>query len=125
MAYPEREIEVGTLRWQVQICTRVQAPAPGGTGIVETLSVVAIVHADIQPIGALAFWGSTQVDTPVTHRIVIRWQDYLDNTLVIVRQATRPDAGSTRTETFRIRRVKEIGGRKRFVEIEAELERAP
>jgi head-tail adaptor len=138
------EPAIGTLRWQVNICTRSQAPAlnfpfgfvsgllagfgqPFGdaqVGIVETITVVATVHADVQAIGALTFWNTQQTDTPVTHRIRMRWQDYLDNTHVIQRTTARPSDGSSRTETFRIRRIKELAGRKRFVEIEAELENA-
>lgn len=118
----EGDIPLGTLRWPVTIAQRVQTP-DSGTSITETILIGQQVHADIQPIGALTFWGSMQVDTPVTHRIRMRYQNYLDNTYVIQRTTAVPDGGF-RTETFRIRRIKEIGGRKRFVEIEAELEKA-
>jgi head-tail adaptor len=117
------EVPIGRLRWPITIATRLQAPTAGGTGITETLQTVANVRAEIEAIGALTFFAAEQADRPVTHRIRMRWQDCLDITHVITRSTTRPD-GSTRTETFRIRRIKELGGRKRFVEIEAELERA-
>ena len=115
-------VAIGSLRWRVAVCSRPQAQS-GTTGIAETLVTIATVWADVQPIGALTFWSAQQTDTPVTHRIRMRWLDYLDNTHVITRASTRPD-GSTRTEVFRVRRIKELGGRKRFVEIEAELETA-
>lgn len=116
----EIEVPLGSLRWVVTLAKRVQAPS--GTGIVETLTNPIQVHANIQSVGAIAFWGSMQVDTPVTHKITIRWQPYLDNTYVVVREQLQQD-GSVRKETFRIRRIKELNGRKRFIEIEAELEK--
>jgi len=61
------------------------------------------------------------VDTPITHRIVIRWLDWIDTTHVILRNTTRPN-GSVRSEIFRIRRMKEIDGRQRFLELECEQE---
>lgn len=117
------EVPIGKLRWPVQIATRVQVPTVGGTGITETLTIVANVRADIQAIGALTFFGAQQTDIPVTHKIRMRWQDYLDITHVILRTTTRPD-GTSRTETFRIRRIAEMGGRKRFVSLDVELEKA-
>ena len=95
--------------------------APIGTGIDETIIGVT-VHADVQAVGGLTFWGAEQTDTPITHRIFMRWHDYLDQTKVVVRDTLRPDS-TTRREIFRVRRMKELGGRKRFVMIEAELEK--
>ena len=37
--------------------------------------------------------------------------------------SSRPTDGTNRTELYRVRRVKEIAGRKRFIELEVELER--
>ena len=122
MAAREDEVAIGSLRWLVTINKRVQAP-DSGTGIAETLQLVATVYADIQPVGALTFYGAQQVDTPVTHWIIMRWQPYLDNTNAIQRVTQLP-GGASRTETFRIRRIRELSGRKRFVRIEAELEKA-
>lgn len=118
----EDEIPIGSLRWRVRINKRVQAPDTG-TGIAETLQKVADVHADVQPVGALTFYGAQQTETPITHFIVMRWQPYLDNTNIITRLTQLP-GGASRTETFRIRRIREMAGRKRFVRIEAELEAA-
>lgn len=118
---PEQEIRIGSLRWLVTLAQRVQTPS--GTSITETIARPVQVHASIESVGALTFWSGQQVDSPVTHKIVMRFQSYLDNTYVILRETVLAD-GTPRTETFRIRRIKEIGGRKRFVEIEAELEKA-
>lgn len=144
MPNEDPHVDIGRLRWRVTLAERVQTPqiAPGpttatliGTGITETLAgsddleavgvpentVGITVHADVQAVGGLTFWGAEQTDTPITHRIFMRWHDYLGQTKVVVRDTLRPD-GTTRREIFRVRRIKELGGRKRFVMIEAELE---
>ena len=121
----DRDVPIGSLRWPVLLARRAQVP-DGFVGIAEFFEFGETVRADIQPIGGLTFWtaaaGNEQTDTPVTHRILMRWVDYLDQTQVIIR-ATRRLNRSIRTELFRVRRIKELNGRKRFVEIEAELER--
>ena len=114
------EVEIGALRWPVDIAQRIQT-ASGTNTLEESLGPITRVMADVQPIGALTFYAGQQTDRPVTHRIRCRFLDWIDETYVIVRRTQRRD-GTTRTEVFRIRRVKEIDGRKRFVEIEAEQE---
>jgi head-tail adaptor len=120
---PSDKVTIGQLRWRVVIANRTQMAAIDGPGIVEDLFRNQSVRADVQPIGTMTFYAAEQVDTPVTHRIYVRWLDYPDTTHVILRQTKRLD-GSVRTETFRIRRVQEIAGRKRFLRFDAELERA-
>jgi head-tail adaptor len=115
-------VRIGRLRWRVTLVSRDQVAQVTGTGIDESLIGLAKIYADIQPIGALTFWGNEQTDGPFSHRIFLRWVDYLDQTFAIVRTSYRAD-GQGRTEIFRVRRIKELGGRKRFVLIEAELEK--
>jgi hypothetical protein len=112
---------IGTLRWPVTLYYRPQKPGPN-SAISEKLEAKARVHADIQPSYPTTHYLSAQVDTPVTHLIRLRWLDYVETTHVIMRSTRRPD-DTIRTELFRVRRVKEIAGRKRFVEFEVELER--
>ena len=108
-------IRIGRLRWQVTFAQRLQAPVDL-VNVSETISRPQVVHADIQSVSDNTYWGAAQTDTPVTHVIHMRWQDFPDNTHAIFRQTLRPD-GSTRTETFRIRKASELGGRKRFVRL--------
>jgi head-tail adaptor len=111
---------IGSLRWPVTVLTRKQIPS--GTATITEFPVDAYqTHADVQPIGAMTFYAGQQTDRPITHRITMRWLDWIDETHAIIRNTTRLD-GTIRTETFRIRRVKEVDGRKRLIEIEAELE---
>lgn len=119
---PREWIDIGTLRWPVQIYQRDQVPDTNGAGIVEQLTLIATRHARIESSRPGTFYGSEQVETPVTHFIWMRWINYPPTTYVIVRQTNLPD-GTTRKETFRVRRTKEIGGRKRFLELECELEK--
>lgn len=108
------------MRWTVVIARRDMDP-DSGTGITETFVEIARMRADVQPSGPMTFYGSAQIDTPVTHRITMRWLDGLDTTCVVLRDTRRPD-NTVRREIFRVRRVAEYEGRKRFVLIDAELE---
>jgi head-tail adaptor len=115
---------IGSLRWPVTIATREQAAAATAASaatITETLAQQQTVRADIRPIGPMTFVAGQQTDRPITHRIYIRWLDWIDMQHVILRITQRLD-GTNRVETFRIRKVGEVDGRKRFLEILAELE---
>ena len=123
---------VSRLRWRVQLGQRVQSPESSG-GITEQFQGLREIWADIQPVGAMTFWGAMQIDSPVTHRITMRWISYIDNTWAVLR-ATQPpslaesaptDQGyqAPRYEVFRVRRVLELDGRKRFTVLDCELER--
>ena len=114
------EYSISNLRWRVTIAKRVQTPAPAN-GIHERFDMIAQAWADVQPLGGLTFWSSAQTDTPVTHHIILRWVDYLDNTYAILRTSLTP-GGVKRNEVFRVRRVSEMGGRKRFTILDCELE---
>jgi len=113
---------IGTLRWLVTLCRRDQAPADD-LALRETLVPLARVHADIQPSYASTFFQSTQVDSPITHVISIRWQNYPTRADVVVRAMMLPD-GSRQMEIYAVRRTKQVGGRKRFLQMECELEHA-
>jgi hypothetical protein len=106
----------------VTLYRRDQAPGPEGA-ISESLVPIARVHADIQPSYPTTFALTAQIDTPVTHLIRVRWLDYVENCHVVMRTTWRPTDNTPRTEIYRVRRIKEVGGRKRFCEMECELER--
>jgi head-tail adaptor len=114
-------VSIGSLRWPVVIATRAQAADPDTAGILETYKDNQTVRADVQPMGPMTFYAAEQVDRPVTHKIVIRWLDWMDATCVIFRVTRRPD-GTSRIERFRVRRVMEVDGRKRFLRCDCELE---
>lgn len=111
---------IGSLRWIVTLYRRDQAPAED-LALEETLVPLATVHADIQPTYPSSFMQSTQIEAPITHMINVRWRDYEQAADVVTRSTKRPDGG-LRTELFRVRRSKEVMGRKRFIQLECELE---
>ena len=113
---------IGSLRWVVTLYAREQEPGRD-SAISEHLRPIGKVHADIQPTYPSTFWLSAQIERPITHMIRLRWQDYVDTVVVIVRTTRRPTDDTFRSEVFRVRRIKEVGGRKRFIELECELER--
>jgi len=116
-------LEIGRLRWLVTLASRVQTPDPAGPGVLETTTAPVMVHADVQAVGALTFYGGEDTGAPFTHRIFMRWHDYLDQTKAVLRTTTRLD-GTPRAEVFRVKQIKELGGRKRFVVVECVLEKA-
>jgi hypothetical protein len=114
---------IGSLKWTVSLFERREEPAEGG-GTVDVLIPLGETHADIQQLQPITSYGGMQIDTPQpTHVIRLRWLDYVEMTNIIMRSTESPIDGTTRTETFRVRRVLEVGGRKRFARIECELER--
>jgi head-tail adaptor len=114
-------VAIGTLRWRVILAERSQTPQPEGAGILEAYTELQTVRADVQPLRPMTFYAAQQTDTPVTHMITMRWVPAVDMTHAVLR-TTRLREGANRVEVFRVRRIMEIGGRKRFVKIEAELE---
>jgi SPP1 family predicted phage head-tail adaptor len=115
-------VRIGSLRWRVVLATREQAMDPSSSGILETIADKQTVRADVQPIGPLTFYAAEQVETPVTHKIIIRWLDWVDTTCVVFRVTKRPDE-SDMIERFRVRRVLPIDGRQRFLRMDCELEK--
>lgn len=114
---------IAALRWRVTLYRRDQFPGPNGA-ITEDFVPIATVQADIQPTYPSTFYNSAAIDTPISHLVRTRWADYVENTHIIMRSTMRPSDGTTRTELYRVRRLKEVGGRKRFAEFECELERS-
>ena len=115
-------VRIGSLRWRVVLATREQAMDPSSSGILETIADKQTVRADVQPIGPLTFYAAEQVETPVTHKIIIRWLDWVDTTCVVFRVTKRPDE-SDMIERFRVRRVLPIDGRQSFLRMDCELEK--
>jgi hypothetical protein len=122
-------VRIGDLRWPVMLARRRQNfdSAPG-VGIWEDYVLVQRLRAAVEPIKESTFYqvsGITEaIDIGVSHRITFRFIDYIDNTFVVIRDSLRPNS-TTRRELFRVRRVKELNGRKRFTSLDVELEQVP
>lgn len=115
------EPSIGELRWRVTLFRRAQEPDSTGPGIAETMIPIGEAWAKVQPLGAVTFYAAAQTETPVTHRIFIRWRAGLDTTHAVER-ITRSQDGTAHRELFRVRRQSDLAGRKRFLVLEAELE---
>lgn len=112
---------IGALRWRVMLYRRDQFPG-ANSALEDSYTKIATVQADVQPTYPSTFYNSVAIDIPISHLIRTRWLDYIENTNVIFRTTKRPSDGTFRTELFRVRRLKEVAGRKRFAEFEVELE---
>ena len=114
---------IGALRWTVTLARRNQPAQPTGTGIDEPWINLRRVHCCIEYLRPVTFYGALTADVPITHMISMRWTDWLDNTQAILRTTLLRDGITWRTEIYRVRRYMEVSGRKRFVDVEAQLER--
>jgi head-tail adaptor len=118
---PKDSVPIGTLRWRLTLANRVQTAESDNAGILENYVMLTTVYGNVQPIRPSTFWLAQATDSPVSHLIQMRWVSYLDNTQAVLRKTILRN-GVERFEIFRVRRIKELGGRKRLVEIEAEFE---
>lgn len=113
------------MRWLCTLAFRKEAPTIGdsATGITETIIPIAKVHCAIVPVGTMTFFGTEQLETPVTHTVYFRWLPFSDLRMfnIIVRSIVLPDL-STHHETYRVRRVGEWQGKHRFLRADCELE---
>lgn len=66
--------------------------------------------AKIEPVGAVVYSGSVQIDDKVTHRIFLRHLDGVTSDYEVV----------YRDQVFRVKRVGDVNGARRFTVLEAE-----
>jgi head-tail adaptor len=113
-------IQVGDLRWLLQFVRRSDMPDPS-TGVIENYSNLFLTWGDIRPIGTAEFIQGFELGIAVTHQIIIRWYDRLDEFTYVLRTTFRTD-GSTKNERFRINRVADVDGRQKYSLLECQLE---
>jgi SPP1 family predicted phage head-tail adaptor len=112
---------VGRLDTPVILAKRQNVPDPNSTSILEPIVGGVFVWASIEDLYRQTFYAAEQVDTPVTHRVVIRFLAWLDTTYVILRDHRLPDS-SIQRDVLRIRRLMVIP-RNRFLDMDCEMER--
>ncbi|KVF27641.1 head-tail adaptor protein [Burkholderia vietnamiensis] len=66
--------------------------------------------AKIEPVGAAVYSGSVQIDEKVTHRIYLRYLDGVTSDYEVVHRA----------QVFRVKRVGDLNGVRRFTVLEVE-----
>ena len=114
-------VRISELRYPVLLARRDQVP-DSDTGITETLANMITVRAKIEDAYPQTYYAAAQTDRPFTHMVWLRFIGWLDTTYVIIRKSFLPDL-SWRYDVLRIRRVKELNGRKRFLVLECQQER--
>jgi hypothetical protein len=114
---------LGELRWRVTLASRDETPDPNSTTLIENYNPIDDVWAKITPTVALKFIGGEQIESPVSHQIIIRWQSFTNVQAfnVVARLINQPD-GTQRQEVFRVRDVEEFEGRHRWIVMSCELE---
>ena len=123
MPMQDQPCEIGELRWLVSLASRQEVQDPDGVNLDEQYAKIADVHAKITPEVKMMMFEGENIETPITHQIIFRWQPYeaISAFDTIIRQINLPN-GEVRSEIFRIRRIEEWDGRKQFIICDAELE---
>lgn len=115
---------IGALNWRVRLVRRTQTPQETpAVSIDETHDDELLIWAQILPLGQVTYYQGVMADPSIapTHRITVRWQEYIDQTNAIVRTRIRP-SGVVIQEIFRVRRFSEVDGDNRFVTFDCQLE---
>lgn len=116
------DVRVGSLRYPVVLCRREQQPDPNSSGSVDVLANQRPAMAAIEPVGTITYLNGVQLGQEITHRITMRWRSDINVDDIIV-HAPQLSNASTRSEVYKIRRWMDKDGRKRFVQIDAVIER--
>lgn len=104
-----KEPGAGELNRRVNIRRRVDVPALD-SGLDQTFPESMPRWAKIEPAGSAVYAGSVQIDDTVTHRITVRYLDGLSNAHEIVHG----------DRVYRVKRITDMNGARRFTVIEAE-----
>lgn len=100
---------IGELNQLVKISTRSDFPVLD-TDIDSTYSGRRDRWAKIEPVGSAVYFGNMQTEAKVTHRIWIRYERGIDANVEV-------DDGQS---VYRVRRVSDLKGAKRFTVLEVE-----
>jgi len=118
----EKKLHLGELRWECILCKQQQLADPTSPAVVNQWIDQQIVYAKIEPVNMVATLLGAQLEyDKITHKITIRnTSDYLSEFTYLLREKLRDD-NSSKIEVFRLHAMKEVDGRDRFYEIDAEL----
>jgi SPP1 family predicted phage head-tail adaptor len=100
---------IGALREPIEVLRKEQVP-DGGTGIVETRTLLLRAFAQVEQVSGATYRGAAQTVEPATHRFTIRHPQIAIGTEAYLRWRGRD---------YRIRKVRDLDGSRRFLEIEA------
>ncbi|VVD76386.1 hypothetical protein PEP31012_00864 [Pandoraea eparura] len=100
---------IGELNQRIKISTRSDYPVLE-TDIASDYSGRRDRWAKIEPVGSAVYFGNAQTEVKVTHRIWIRYEHGIDANVEV-------DDGQS---VYRVRRVSDLKGAKRFTVLEVE-----
>lgn len=112
----------GTLNSRVELASNYrERPNLTDSGTNFTWDRIALVWANITPVGTQVFLNGVQTDNAITHRVTIRWRDDVQRLTKVIRESRRPD-DSLRREVYQVKRVGELNGEKQFLVIDVTQE---
>jgi len=85
-------------------------------GIDQTFDVGIDAWANIEPVGSAIFWGTQQIESGVTHRIIVR-----KSSDITEQKITGEHVVECSGLRYRVKRASDLNGSGRFVVIECEL----
>ncbi len=103
----------GELRERIQFLLRVDVPTDDGDAA-QTDTELWQCWGKMEPIGS-AYWGDTQTDERATHRFWVRWVDGHTDPASLSHGVVM----QVRGRSYRITRVTDLNGIRKFVLIEA------
>lgn len=112
---------VGDLRHLVMLATREDVNNLQTTGITERYTDLFQTWADIRPVGTQTFINGFELGVAVTHRIIIRWYDRLDEFAYVIRLTKRMD-NTTKQELFKIQRTADMDGKQVYSILDVQIE---
>lgn len=113
---------VPRLNRRVTILTRTEVESTSDMGITRLLQNSKPVYAAVVGVDSIEFTNSVNNGYEYTHKIYVRYLDYLSINHVIVHQSKLPD-GSTRTDLYKILRYSIVDGIYFYTELECVLEK--
>ncbi len=99
-------MEIGKLRQRVQIQTYSEIQ-DATFKTLKTFTTIATVFAEIKPVKGYVTFDTKQIDQTVTHKVTIRYQPYITSENWLYMNSRR----------FRIRSVRNIDERNRYLEL--------
>lgn len=93
-----------------------QDVANAGFGIDATFDPGVTVWASVEPVGSAIFWGTQQVENGVTHRITVRRTAAINEVTI-----TGEHVAEYASLRYRVKRVSDLNGERRFVVLEVEV----
>jgi hypothetical protein len=119
----KREIELADLSWLCDMSKEIQTAQTDDTGIDRSFKIMRKAYAAFDTIAPLSMLNNIQLDqNKLTHTIIVRWFDNIDEFWYIFRNKRIQETGKTRRERYRIHQREDMDGRQRFIKLYCEFQ---